>query len=132
MQCIIIPISVLLITGGYNSNERTTVEVVSPSGVRHSCSVPPLPEPRWDHTQDGAVACGGGDPGSATLTTCDTLTASGWITSQHLVERRNGHVSWSSPAGLLLMGGHSNLTTELLTNTDSSSSPSFSLEYYTE
>ena len=120
----------LLITGGYNNNQRTTVEVVSPSGVRHSCSVPPLPEPRWDHTQDGELACGGGDPGSATLTTCDTLTASGWITSHDLVEKRKNHVTWSSPAGLLLMGGaYSDNTTELLSDTTSSSSPSFGLEY---
>ena len=122
----------LLITGGYNSNERTTVEVFSPSGVRHSCSVPPLPEPRWDLTQDGAVACGGGDPGSATLTDCVTLTASGWITSHDLVEKRKNHVTWSSPAGLLLMGGaYSGQTTELLSDTSSSSSPSFDLEYST-
>ena len=128
---------VLLITGGIGRNkqgdkstELTSVEVLTPSGVPLPCTVPPLPASRYDHTQDGLVACGGYGS-TAVLTTCVTLTGSGWQESHQLQEERALHVSWRSPAGLLLMGGHSNLTTELLTNTGSSSSPSFDLEYYT-
>ena len=106
------------------------MEVVSPTGTPLPCTVPPLPAPRYRHTQDGLVACGG--YGTGTRTSCVTLTGSGWQESHQHQEERALHVSWRSPAGLLLMGGHSNLTTELLTNTDSSSSPSFDLEYYTE
>ena len=123
--------SVVLITRGRDkSTELTSVEVVSPSGVPLPCPVPPLPASRYDHTQDGLVACGGYGS-TAVLTSCVTLTGSGWQESHQLQEARAQHVSWRSPAGLLLMGGHSNLTTELLTNTGSSSSPSFDLEYYT-
>ena len=117
-------ISVILITGGYDGSWLTSVEVFSPSGVRLPCSVPPLLASRYDHTQDGEVACGGGFGD----TSCATLTASGWITSHLLTEKRHGHVSWSSPAGLLLMG---DWTTELLSDTGSSSTPSFGLEYET-
>ena len=122
---------VLLITGGRDkSTELTSVEVLTPSGVPLPCTVPPLPASRYDHTQDGLVACGGYGS-TAVLTSCVTLTGSGWQESHQHQEERALHVSWRSPAGLLLMGGHSNLTTELLTNTGSSSSPSFDLEYYT-
>ena len=104
------------------------MEVVSPSGVPLPCTVPPLPDPRDSHTQDGEVACGG----FYTLSTCVSLTASGWATSHNLVDRRYDHMSWRSPAGLLLMGGqYSRRTTELLSDTNSSSSPSFDLEYDT-
>ena len=107
------------------------MEVVSPSGAPLPCTVPPLPVTRPGHTQDGQVACGGGD--AAIRTTCISLTASGWITSHHLVESRHGHVSWRSPAGLILMGsGSTGMTTELLSDTSSSSSPSFDLEYDTQ
>ena len=112
------------------------MEVVSPSGVPLPCSVPPLPDPRNGHTQDGEVACGGGGLWY-TLSSCVSLTASGWIESHHLTWERWGHVSWSSPAGLILMGGDQEIGdwsdwtgTELLTN-DSSSTEFYDLEYGT-
>ena len=121
-------IAVILITGG--EPELTSVEVLASFGIPHNCTVPPLPASRHSHTQDGAVACGGSGV-TATRTSCVSLTASGWTTSHQLVEGRVSHVSWLSPAGLLLMGGrHSDQTTELLTDTGSSS-PSFDLEYDT-
>ena len=136
-------ISAIIITGGigdweiYNDDydygsELSSVEVFSPSGVPLPCSVPPLPAPRYYHTQDGEVACGG-DYYTATSTSCSSLTASGWITSHQLVKERSYHVSWLSLDGLLLIGGAqlSGMTTELLTNNTSSSSPSFGLEYST-
>merc|ERR1711923_591698 len=96
------------------------------------CSVPPLPAYRDDHTQNGVVACGGGHSWTATATSCVSLTVSGWTTSHQLQETRHQHVSWRSPAGLLLMGGlQSSRTTELLSDTSNSSSQSFYLEYFT-
>ena len=133
----------MIITGGEATGtdeweDLTSVEVVSPSGVPLPCTVPPLPTSRHYHTQDGEVACGGDTNyvNTATRTSCVSLTASGWITSHYLLPHgnmgRSGHVSWSSPAGLLLMGGWlSRRTTELLSETSSSSSPSFDLEYDT-
>ena len=73
---------VLLITGGIGRNkqgdkstELTSVEVLTPYGVPLPCycTVPPLPASRYDHTQDGLVACGGYGS-TAVLTTCSTLT----------------------------------------------------------
>ena len=120
----------VLITGGVGDGRTglSSVEVFSPSGVPLPCTVPPLPAYRSSHTQDGEVACGG----SGSSYSCDSLTASGWTTSHQLVSPRHRHVSWRSPDGLLLMGGEYSLqTTELLTDTSSSSSPSFDLEYDT-
>ena len=104
----------------------TSVEVLSPSGVPLPCSVPPLPDERYEHTQDGLVACGGNN--AATFTTCVTLTGGGWPESHQLRQRREDHSSWRSPAGLLLMGGTS---TEIPSATDSSTTSSFTLAYKT-
>ena len=123
----------LLITGGWGDGTGlTSVEVVSLSSVPLSCSVPPILSANYTyqsyHTQDGEVTCGG----TSYKSSCVSLTASGWTKSHDLVEWRFHHSSWSSPAGLLLMGGISGRTTELLSDTGSSSSPSFDLEYDTE
>ena len=89
---------VLLITGGIGRNkqgdkstELTSVEVLTPSGVPLLCTVPPLPASRYEHTQDGLVACGGYGS-TAVLTTCVTLTASGWATSHKLQETSASHL----------------------------------------
>ena len=116
----------IIVTGGEGEgyNYLTSVEVLSPTGVRLPCSVPPLPlsaASRYHHTQDGEVACGGQDYEDAT--SCSTLTASGWTKSHDLLYERRKHASWNSPDGLLLMGGenyYSYLTTELLANTSTS------------
>ena len=112
----------IIVTGGEGDgyyNYQTSVEVLSPTGVRLPCSVPPLPDSRHHHTQDGEVACGGQDYEDAT--SCSTLTASGWTKSHDLLYERRKHASWNSPDGLLLMGGEYGLrTTELLANTSTS------------
>ena len=91
----------------------TSVELLHSDGSPW-CSLPDLPESRWDHTQTGLEACGGG--GSATRTTCVRLEAGSWTPSHQLVEKKRiHHSSWASPAGTLLIGGvYSKQTTELL------------------
>ena len=93
---------VIIVSGGYGSYDEytklTSVEVLSPSGAPLSCTVPLLPTLRHRHTQDGVVACGGGDYGAATRRSCVTLTGQGWQKSHQLQERRWLHSSWSSPA----------------------------------
>ena len=94
------------------------------------CSLPDLPESRWDHTQTGLEACGGG--GSATRTTCVRLEAGSWTPSHQLVEKRTSHSSWASPAGTLLIGSTFSLqTTELLDANTGDSVTSFPLKYET-
>ena len=96
LLCLII--SAIIITGGEGTgdelwNDLSSVEVFSPSGVSLPCTVPPLPISRWDHTQDGEVACGGGrSEDTTTQTTCVTLTASGWATSHKVQETSASHL----------------------------------------
>ena len=104
------------------------MEVLTSSGAPLPCTVQPFTVTRWRHTQDGLVACGG----DATETSCVSLTGSGWQESHQLQERRYGHSSWRSPAGLLLMGGYYRRTsTEILSATDSSTTSNFTLAYST-
>ena len=123
----------ILISGGLGGSVHgwgalPSVEVLTPSGLHLSCSEPPLPRWREFYTQNGEVVCGG-EPDKWS---CITLTGSEWTTSHQLQESRWGHSSWSSRAGLIMMGGYdSGKTTELLSNSGSSS-PSFDLEYDTE
>ena len=87
--------------------------------------------------QAGWTACGtaaAGSGGSVAGATCDTFTAGAWEQSHQLSMARWYHVSWRSPAGVLIIGGSSTAarrSTELLSATDSTTSPSFTLPYDT-
>ena len=83
-------ISVLLVTGhrtGEDPIDFSSVEVLSAEGVPLDCSLPPLPEPRVKHTQDGLESCGG----QTTQTSCVALnlTAGGWVESHQLQQPRH-------------------------------------------
>ena len=99
-----------------------------PSG--QSCLLPRLPSPGRDrHTQSSLTACGGEETGSSCLTFDGE-----WEQSHSLSEERDSHVSWQSPAGILLMGGgypysDDSTSTELLSNTDTTTTPRFNLNY---
>ena len=73
-----------------------------------------LDQPRVSHTGDGALFCGGAD-GSSVLTNCYNIIT-GAIT---YISARSDHTSWSTGAGLYLMGGGgssgSGIKTELIT-----------------
>ena len=98
-----------------------------------NCNVPPLPEPRHLHTQDGLESCGG----QTTQTSCVALNLSDgvWEKSRQLQQPRHLHSSWRSlMGGVLLMGGakdSASTTTEMLSPTDSSTSAWFNLAYET-
>ena len=98
-----------------------------------TCSLPQLPEARQHHTQDGKLACGG-PLNSKTLTTCDKWSAGTWTRTSHkLARQRYGHVSWSTPSGMFLIGGEhsvSRQTSELLRE-DGSVEEGFALKYST-
>ena len=128
----------LLITGGFSTDgdPRTSAEVWLPGD--RSCQLPRLPAPgREGHTQSSYTACGGEETlFSSGLTSCLSFDGE-WEQSHSLSERRRYHVSWQSPAGILLMGGYSysfnySTTTELLSTTTDTTTSSFSLPYHTE
>ena len=117
----------IIITGGKDT-AATSVEVILSNGTL--CTLPPLPEARYRHSQSGLTACGGSD---SARDTCTTLSNGAWATSHYLDPARRNHVSWNSPSGLMLLGGnYSPRTTALLSTTSSSSSAHFDLPYNTQ
>ena len=118
----------LLITGGQSNDGdgQHTAEVWLPGD--RSCLLPRLPAPgRWYHTQSSYTACGGWD----TPTSCLTFDGE-WEQSHSLSEERYWHVSWQSPAGILLMGPKPRQSSELLSSTDNTTTPGFDLPYPTQ
>ena len=98
------------------------------------CSLPDLPESRWDHTQTGLEACGGDHTYPDSYTTCVQFLGGSWTPSHNLLQERYNHVSWASPSGTVLMGGPSydgsgKNTTELLDEATEESVMHFPLKY---
>ena len=112
-----------------DDDSQHTAEVWLPGD--QSCQLPRLPAPgRAGHTQSSFTSCGG----ETTETSCLTFDGE-WEQSHSLSEPRDEHVSWQSPAGILLMGGAgygSRTTTELLSATTNTTTSGFSLPYETE
>ena len=116
-----------MVTGGQGATESvmTSVELLSSNGTR-LCSLPNLPEKKWQHSQTGVVACGGGT--GSELKSCSTFADGRWKKSHNLGTKRYGHIAWASPQGVRLMGGvySQRQTTELL-NDNGGATPSFTL-----
>ena len=96
-------------------------------------SLPSLPDARDGHTLSGGEACGGG-ASAATQRSCVAFRDGSWVRSHSLQSPRTHHCAWSSPSGLLLLGGSdqssgSSRTTELLSNITQNSAPHFDLKY---
>ena len=113
----------IIVTGGQTTFNVLTydVEVLKDDGTP-LCKLPHMPDIKMDHTQSGAVACGSSaySVSSSTLQTCISFSSGVWSESHTLINKRSWHVSWSSPIGIILMGGtHDDgisSTTELLTS----------------
>jgi len=123
---------VIIVTGG--DGGRNSAELLHSNGTR-LCSLPDLPDERRVHSQTGLITCGGGS--GATKKSCLTFSSGTWQESHTLTENRYGHNQWSSPDGVLLIGGESDKTTELLTDNGDSTlefipgyRTRYSLEYY--
>ena len=105
-----------MVTGGYSSGGLTSVELLFLNGTR-LCALPDLPEARYQHSQSGLLACGGG--GDSERASCVTFSGGSWEQTHTLGQSRYGHTAWASPQGVLLMGGpweNHLTTTELLTD----------------
>ena len=116
----------IILSGG--DGARTSVEVFVPS-TGLSCSLPALPDERYEHTMDSLLICGGY---GSSATTCLSFTSGQWITSHNLVEERYYHTSWQTEQGLVLMGGvHSLDTSEIVATAGGQGGPSFAMQYST-
>ena len=119
----------IILSGGYGAH--TSVEVFVPS-TGLSCSLPALPDERYEHTMDSLLICGGIYTSTA-ATTCLSFTSGQWITSHTLVEKRADHTSWQTEQGLVLMGGEgSPYTSEIVATAGGQGGPSFAMQYSTE
>ena len=117
----------IIVTGTYFGNSRS-VEALREDGSS-LCTLPDLPNNYYYHTQSGLVTCGGGT--SSIRTSCIRLIDGKWLQSNTLIHGRYLHTSWTSPMGIVLMGGmSSDTTTELLTD-DGQSVELFPLKYDT-
>ena len=128
-----------LITGGQlePGGWAHTAELYVPSSGE-SCTLPSLPDNRYDHTvSEGGLLCGGGDipPYSQTRDSClqwspDTGT---WEEALTLNVSRYDHVSWtpSSGIGTYLMGGEDSPWTTTLITPEGSQEPGFPLKHDT-
>ena len=128
----------IIITGGktlYGSKYETLVQLLNENGT-FICNLPKLPESRFGHTQNGLVLCGGGNI-SYSIPTCLMLENGSWIESYNLIEPRYVHSSWTSPIGIMLLGGKflnghfDPPTTSELLSEDGQSVPSFDMHYRT-
>ena len=123
----ILGIAAIIVTGGTHGSK--SAELLHGNGS-YWCSLPDLPEVRYGHTQTGLEACGS-FRAATTKTTCVRLSGGSWSPSHQLVEKRRNHCSWSSPSGILMMGGSDSIkTTELLDDTTGDSLMSFPLKKY--
>ena len=128
----------IILTGGktlYGSKYETLVQLLNENGT-FICNLPKLPESRFGHTQNGLVLCGGGNY-SYSIATCLRFENGSWIESYNLNAPRYLQSSWTSPLGVMLLGGkfidenfNSSATSELL-NEDEQSVPSFDMHYKT-
>ena len=118
-------LSAIIITGGRTghgtTDEATKVQLLHQNGTL-ICNLPSLSEGIYGHTQNGLITCGGGNY-SHYRSTCFTFQNGFWIESYNLTEPRYEHSSWSSPEGVMLLGGRWNaehfdtpVTSEILTN----------------
>ena len=124
----------ILVTGGDPGYEAAhSAEVFLPS-ISTSCELPGLVVRRYDHTQDGLLACGGLD--SEAGYSCEEFSpATGtWARTTHILQQsRYRHVSWSVEEGTLLMGGdYSAGTTSEIVKHDGTTETSFDMKYNTE
>ena len=146
-------ISALLISGGFNATQywpvtdagygngsydaTTSVELLlmDPQNgqVIQSCSLPNMPENRYEHTVDGNLVCGGRSYDTATtLDTCISLSGGEWKETHKLTTKRHGHSSWQVSEGVVLFGGGeggSRDTAELVEAKTGKTEKLFDLEY---
>ena len=114
----------IMVTGGYGTPSQK-VEVLHANGSSW-CSLPDLPGTRLGHSVSGREVCGG----DAADSSCIEFRDGSWAQSHTLQRQRTGQSAWSSPSGLVLLGGiRDPSTTELLSDDSIESTLHFPLKY---
>merc|ERR1711988_941271 len=117
-----------IITGG-SGRVSSKVEIFNPVS-RRSCPLTDLPEGMYHHSQCGNLLC--------SEMSCLKMPSTGSFSPApiSLLEFRLGHLCWSLPGGggevMLLGGGYSERTTEVISSNFNSTKPSWGLKYKTE
>ena len=100
--------------GGSSGSGFDLAELFNPNTGTSCVITGKLDQPRWYHTGDGNLVCGGWT-GTDYISSCYNVATGATI---NLLHRRSLHTSWSTDAGIYLLGGNpdSNYrTTELVT-----------------
>jgi len=89
----------IMVTGGFHMNSS---EVLHSNGTS-MCTLPPMPDIKWAHSQSAFTACGG----AVSSKTCYTFREGRWETLNDQLELLpHEHSSWMNENGdILLMGG---------------------------
>ena len=118
----------IIVTGGSGGSNKS-VEIIREDldgNVMSYCSLPDLPDVRNSHTQSGLITCGGGGTND-TRTSCVTFSSGQWKSSHVLQYGRQGHSSWMSKHGTVILGG-GELYTEIL-NDDGTTTLNFTIHH---
>ena len=116
--------------GGYSGSRLNLVELFNLE-TKSSCIVDTtLDQPRSTHTGEGNLLCGG-HSGIDSISNCYNVATGATI---NLLNGRSGHTSWSTDAGIYLLGGSDDSsyyrTTELVTG--DTTQAGFGLKYNTQ
>ena len=116
--------------GGESGSVLDLVELFNPNTGTSCVITGKLDQPRGAHTGDGNLVCGGfTGNGNDPISSCYNVATGATI---NLLNGRYLHTSWSTEAGIYLLGGYpsSNLrTTELVTG--DTTQAGFGLKYDT-
>ena len=104
-------------------------ELFNPNTGTNCAITGKLDQPRYYHTGDGNLVCGG-DSNDSTISSCYNVATGATI---NLLNGRQYHTSWSTDAGIYLLGGYDGSgylsTTELVTG--DTTQAGFGLQYDT-
>ena len=114
--------------GGSSGSPLDVVELFNPNTGTSCVITGKLDQPREGHTGDGSLVCGGQDDDNGDyLSSCYNLATGDTI---NLLTVRSDHTSWSTDAGVYLLGGSGGYrTTELVTG--DTTQAGFGLKYDT-
>ena len=115
--------------GGTSGSALDLVELFNPNTGTSCVITAKLDQTRAFHTGDGNLVCGGRDEENNPISSCYNVATGGTI---NLLSGREYHTSWSTDAGIYLLGGYpstNHRTTELVTG--DTTQAGFGLKYDT-